>query len=73
MEKHIKIYNEIIEGTPKIDTSCHFKQYITANNFHRITSKISFEEMIWFKCNPDKQLANDVYDYAKFQLNNIEL
>lgn len=69
MKTHIEIYNEIMDGCPKIDTKNWATIQLTYNNFHRITSKISFEEMIWFKCKPNKELANMVYDYAQTQLN----
>ena len=65
-----EIYNEIMNECPKIDTSTPLKQYITANNFHRITSLISFEEMVWFKCKPNKELANSVMNIASINLPN---
>ncbi|WP_298838818.1 hypothetical protein [uncultured Clostridium sp.] len=64
----IIIYNEIMNECPKIDTSTPFKQYLTANKFNKITSLISFEEMVWFKCNPNKELANEVMDIASKEI-----
>lgn len=60
----IEIYNEIMDEGPKIDTSSPAKQYFTAYYFNKVTSLISFEEKVWFKCKPNKELANEVMDIA---------
>ena len=64
----IEIYNEIMNECPKIDTSSLSKQYLTSYKFNKITSLISFEEIVWFKCKPNKELANEVMDIATKQI-----
>ncbi len=75
MKTAIEIYNSIMDGTPKIDSTTIFSQYLTADKFHSVTSRISFEKMVWMRCNPDKKLANEVMLIAdqKLKESNIQI
>lgn len=60
-----QIYNLIINSVPKIKVInfCGI-EYYDAESYNYFVEKYSFEERVWFYCNPDKNLANSVMELA---------
>lgn len=71
-EKSQKIYDSIINQTAKIDNSTPLKQFLTAQVYMKQTSNVSFEELVWIACKPDKDLANEIMRIAEMKLNETK-
>lgn len=69
-----EIYDAIIKSVPDVKIyETPIGTIVDAKKFNAFTERLSLEEQIWNRCNPNKELANEVYAlFEKYSLTNGE-